>query len=162
MANPTYNNADFAWFCGVFEGEGHVSHRSNGQGGTTRGLTIGSTDYDVLQRVRDITGVGNIKGPYERSGTNKPMYVWFVGRWNAVEPLIQAMLPWMGTRRRLKLEALLADPPKRIRLSQDGNGCHKGHPFTTRNTRIEKDGSRTCRTCASENMRRYRASGITT
>lgn len=35
--------------------------------------------------------------------------------------------------------------------------CKRGHEFTAENTRLDKRGSRVCRTCVREAMRRYRA-----
>jgi hypothetical protein len=34
--------------------------------------------------------------------------------------------------------------------------CKRGHPFDSGNTRINRDGSRACRTCERERMRRVR------
>ena len=109
-----YDAVALAWFCGLFEGEGWVDHRPNGKGATTRGLCIEMTDRDVLDRIVAGLGVGTVRGPY--GGTNKPRFHWSLRRWYEVEPLIEAMLPLMGERRRVRLQGLLDDPPGRRRM----------------------------------------------
>jgi hypothetical protein len=103
--------ADFAWACGLFEGEGSVIHRGHGRS-MHRGLSLGMTDLDVLERFASIMG-GRIGQRSERGGAYKPMWRWQLARWRDVEPLLRRMLPYMGARRRGAMEKLLADPPKR-------------------------------------------------
>jgi hypothetical protein len=38
--------------------------------------------------------------------------------------------------------------------------CHRGHPFTPENTRINPDGARVCRICSRERDRSYRAAAL--
>jgi len=45
----------------------------------------------------------------------------------------------------------------RIRATKARTHCKRGHPFNERNILITKDGARTCRECARENLRRSRA-----
>jgi hypothetical protein len=101
---------ELAWLAGLFEGEGSVIHRGYSRS-KQRGVVIAMTDKDVIERAALITQVGSVtRMPDTRSG--KPMWRWTLSRWCDLEPLLREMLPWLGIRRRAKVEALLADPPR--------------------------------------------------
>jgi hypothetical protein len=53
-------NAQIAWAAGLFEGEGTIVDST----GSVQ-LRVKMTDLDVLERLLDVFGVGDIYGPYE-------------------------------------------------------------------------------------------------
>lgn len=116
---PLYEGVEFAWACGLFEGEGSVVNRENRYThyergpsvARNRGLCLSTTDRDVLERFCRIVGVGKI-GPQRVRPGCKPLFRWTVSRWCEVQPLAAAMLPLMGDRRATAIRALLANPPK--------------------------------------------------
>lgn len=106
------HEVQFAWACGLFEGEGTVGHGSNGQGATTRSLVLAMTDQDVVLRFAEVVGVGSVSGPHVRPNPrHKALWSWRVHRWEWLAPLAERMLPFMGSRRRQQLRAVLDDPP---------------------------------------------------
>ena len=104
---PVSRYEDFAWACGLFEGEGTVINRGRGRR-RNRGLSLSTTDLDVIQRFQAIVGVGAV---YSSGGTNKTLWRWTVSRWCDTEPLAKRMLPYMGQRRGEAIRDLLASAP---------------------------------------------------
>lgn len=88
-------NPDFAWFVGVFEGEGCITLQRG-----RPNLQIAMTDGDIIHRIREVTGVGSVfVSTREKRHRSKPMWHWSVSRqWDAVELLLR-MLPLLGDRR---------------------------------------------------------------
>jgi hypothetical protein len=90
-------NALIAWAACLFEAEGTIVDST----GSVQ-LRVKMTDLDVLERLADVFGVGEIYGPYKpgsRDGhVRKPYWVWI-----CTEPFIrkifEAMAPWLGARR---------------------------------------------------------------
>lgn len=125
---------EFAWACGLFEGEGSITHKKS-KGRVLRVLSLGSTDEDVVRRFHKVVGVGKVRGPYRSNGprslpTHKPIWHWTCGRWVDGAPLLERMMPFLGDRRREKAMDYLAHPPKRIQM---GTHCTKGHELTEDN-----------------------------
>jgi hypothetical protein len=105
---------DFAWACGLFEGEGNIrNHMDANSRRNVRRLTVGTTDLDVLERFASVVGCGKIRGGRERTNNGKLMWRWECSHWDDTEPLLRRMLPHLGVRRRAAAEALLANPPSR-------------------------------------------------
>jgi hypothetical protein len=90
-------SAQIAWAAGLFEGEGTIVDSA----GPVQ-LRVKMTDLDVLERLLDVFGVGEIYGPYEsgsRDGhVRKPHWVWICGE-PFVRKVFEAMAPWLGARR---------------------------------------------------------------
>ena len=101
MARPP--KAEVAWAAGLFEGEGSVVLTPWGVR-----LQIKMTDEDVLQHFRAILG-GNINGPYQYNVPGKParkqFWFWSLGG-PAVLRVCRLLEPWMGKRRRERMEQL--------------------------------------------------------
>src|SRR5437660_7917080 len=91
------DKASTAWLAGLFEGEGCISFT----GKSSVCVTIKMSDRDVIERCRTVSGVGRIYGPWPRP-SGKPMWEWNVYPVEDVERLLQALLPWLGERRRAK------------------------------------------------------------
>jgi DNA-binding transcriptional regulator WhiA len=87
-----------AWFTGLFEGEGCIwkDPRSN-----SIRLTVNSTDKDIIDRLYQMAGCGDIKPikfPPERAHY-KPAWVWYLHKAKEVRRLLVLMLPYFGERR---------------------------------------------------------------
>ena len=112
---------DIAWAAGVFEGEGCFyvppEPARKRKRGRTPSVTLVSTDYDTVIRLRTIVGVGGIHGPTIRPN-RKPFWTWHVHSFEGVQHVIALFWSFLGIRRKAKArEALLANldrrPPQR-------------------------------------------------
>jgi hypothetical protein len=102
------------WAAGLFEGEGCIYiERPSSSGRRGVRLVLSSTDYDVLVRFHDVFDCGNIfphKGKAaagRRILGHKQLWAWRLGKANEVEGVIRALIPYMGLRRRAKMEEAL-------------------------------------------------------
>jgi hypothetical protein len=68
-------------------------------------VSVCMTDRDVLDRLRNVTGMGSVAGPYHRGG--KPIFYWKVSRGVDALTLMLEVLPHMGERRSGRIQALL-------------------------------------------------------
>lgn len=66
----------------------------------------GSTDQDVVERLQRYTGIGQITGPYSRE-PHKTVWYWTVTNRRDAVALMEAMYPYMGERRRAKIDEVL-------------------------------------------------------
>jgi hypothetical protein len=112
---------ELAWACGLFEGEGcawarpnsanYRAKRPNGGDMRTVGMSVTSTDRDVLERfARVVGGPGRIYGPKNpgnREGT-RPVYYWTTQRRAEVARLLTLFRPMLGERRGAKADEVLA------------------------------------------------------
>ncbi len=104
---------DIAWFTGLFEGEGSVHIDKNGGDAKSRGcgcLVIAMTDKDTIEKVRKTTGVGAVQGPYKPNtsyGGKKQIWRWRVRGSDAVQTLIELMLPRLSLRRTQQAKEVL-------------------------------------------------------
>jgi hypothetical protein len=94
--------AEAAWVAGIFEGEGSFSSKTRPR------MVVSMTDFDITQRLRNVTGVGllyqskpNAKAHY------KPVQIWAVQRARHVKGLIEVLYPWLGERRRCNADQIL-------------------------------------------------------
>lgn len=94
------DKAQLAWLAGWLEGEG--CFWIAGRGARIQGTT---TDKDVAERAQRLAG-GRLHS-CQRSD-RKLRWDWIVARRDEVEPLLQALQPWMGERRGAKVAELLA------------------------------------------------------
>lgn len=95
---------EIAWVAGIIEGEGtFVAHGS--------GVRIGvaMTDIDIINRLAAVTGIGNVYHNLSVARPHhKPASLWCVGRRAHAVHLFAAIYPWLGRRRRERIDALLA------------------------------------------------------
>jgi hypothetical protein len=90
-----------AWVAGILEGEGSfVSSKSIA-------IQVTMTDLDILQRLRQLTGVGRIYSITRRKDIHKDAWIWAVQRRAHIRHVINAVLPWLGERRTLAARRLL-------------------------------------------------------
>lgn len=104
-----------AWVAGLFEGEGSATLGLPRSGsGRQRRLQIANTERDIVERAKDILGVGTIQvddGP-ARMGY-KPELFWSISSWLEIEMVIGQIFPFLGQRRTASVVRLLENPPLR-------------------------------------------------
>ena len=106
-----------AWAAGLFEGEGYLCIATpKGKGGrTTNGWRIGleMTDKDVVLRFACLFGlsVKTRERSKESKGENhwKNLHIAMTSHQAKVKEIVDALLPFMGERRRLKMEEFLGN-----------------------------------------------------
>lgn len=133
-----------AWAIGLFEGEGCILI------GTLRGarrvvLTLGMTDYDVVERFVAVVGVGRIISRPGRKPEHRPFHTWSIsGR--KCGPVLELLMDGFGKRRRAKAEDALAALAQTKTANRDKTHCPLGHPYDDANTWRYR-GFRRCRAC---------------
>jgi hypothetical protein len=150
---------EIAWLAGLFEGEGTIviRHRKFVR------LVIGMTDRDVIERVDALVPMPN--GPRRKTGEKahyKDQFIWYAQRAPIVESLLNAMLPWLGDRRRARaieaLEVLVKHHPGSPGHQRRAKThCPQDHPYDDKNTYTNARGQRSCRICNRQRARRYEA-----
>jgi hypothetical protein len=96
-------DADWAWVAGIIEGEGNLALRRSGRTASTRcqlQVQVKMCDLDVIEQLRERTGVGQIYGPrIGRKANHSPSWIWAVNRTDEVQLVLLRILPWLGKRR---------------------------------------------------------------
>lgn len=130
---------EWAWFTGIFEGEGSIAFT----GKNSVAVAIGMTDLDVIQRVKQIAGAGAIYlREHER---NKPMHYWKVHRAPESKRILEQMLPLLGERRGARAEGAL----ERLKSVRKEGFCKRGHPMSGPNLYVSPgSGQRLCKACS--------------
>lgn len=101
---------DIGWVAGIFEGEGSVSastaRRTDGRSRRSPQLkfSIGMTDFDVLEEVHRIVGMGTLCGPYSRPN-KKDHWVWSIQKQADAIAFAELIRPYLFSRRREQLDA---------------------------------------------------------
>lgn len=110
----TWDPVDIAWVAGIIEGEGCISvrHAKDSQKAKSPRpwvvCTVAMNDFDVVQRLHDVTGIGNVcrARVYPQKPSWNPTLKWTVAKQKDLARLLLAIAPLMGERRRQKtLEA---------------------------------------------------------
>lgn len=123
MALLSLSEFELGWVSGLLDGEGSFglgssAHRKDEPTARTLIITCGMTDPDTIERLKSVTGIGNVnteKRRDPRRANSKQMYIWQVGRRADVVALLQAIQPHMSTRRQARIQELLDH--------------HAGHPI---------------------------------
>lgn len=102
-------------------------------------VTCGSTDLDVVEKLRRITGIGAVSRESrkdKRRDYAKPFWVWGASARMDVVPFLEEIRPHMGVRRGAKIDELLEyhyqHPPKYNLKAEHGTvtrfrgGCRCG------------------------------------
>ena len=105
-------DAGLAWAAGLFEGEG-CSWTSRNKNGTVKiGLSVTSTDRDVLERFAAIVGgTGRVRARAKnptRNAATKPVFQWTTQEREDVRRILRLMRPLLGERRAAKADVLLS------------------------------------------------------
>ena len=96
---------DRGWLAGIIEGEGCFTTAKQGEQIV---FWLSSTDKDVVQRVQQLLGFGNVRqipDHYTRLGT-KPVWRIQAGARNEVLALMDEIYPLMGARRQARIDEL--------------------------------------------------------
>lgn len=105
---PTSDGLDpfIAWCAGLYEGEGTVYYNKAVK--TQKGRTyiqhqlmiqIGMTDLDVLEKFQEFVDCGTISGPYYDRGRNRPIWRYYICKFNDVKRVMEDLTPWLSKRR---------------------------------------------------------------
>jgi hypothetical protein len=137
---------EWAWFAGLFEGEGHIGL----VGANSVSLRINMTDRDVLERVCALVG-GSIV-TLAKVNEQKQRWCWQVVREDRVRVALERMKPYLMSRRLARLE----EAERRLAQVRRHGYCHKGHRLDAVNLLISPT-SRRCRICQREGERARRA-----
>ena len=162
-------NVWIAWAAGLFEGEGSAvcSPMGGRRRGLQRRLQVPMSDRDVLDHLRVVLNAGSVRpvkaASHTMKGPRKQMFVWTCGRWTDIVRICNAILPWLGERRRAQVQRLLANPAGRAGWA-DKTQCMRGHPLVGPDAHIYRYGNaRVCKACHqhgyAERIGRRRASG---
>ena len=111
-----WKKEDLLWMAGLLEGEGSfIVRRKKGAA-----IQCNMTDEDVLLKLAQCAGVGNVTGPYEPSGksSRRKVWAWGVRRCLEVEALMRALRPYMGRRRQAQIDVALKQLVKKTGGSQ--------------------------------------------
>lgn len=95
---------DAAWVAGLLEGEGSFINTPSNKGV----ISLQLTDLDVLQKLHRIVGAGGIHEVHRTRPGGKPCWGWKIGSRADVLALIDQLYPYMGERRRAKMDEIVA------------------------------------------------------
>lgn len=131
--------SEWAWFAGIFEGEGCIDWNSK----NSVRLEVKMTDGDIIERLRLISHVGTIRA-VPRPPPLKTAWSWRVTNKTDVLHVLDHIHNYLGIRRSAK--AVLA------RERMDGmrklGTCKRGHVIAGDNVYIRPDNQRRfCRIC---------------
>jgi hypothetical protein len=146
----TITEVEAAWLAGLYEGEGHCS-----QDKTSKHIrvVISMTDFDIINRVYQITGIGSVKTYFSTKNNHKPIRTWYVGSRESIE-FLKIILPWLGERRKQRaLECINIRSTSLGQSRPTDSHCIHGHSYEFPNGR---DSRGTCRQCKRESDKRYR------
>lgn len=105
---------EIIWAAGLFEGEGYICVACpKGKGGRTSNgwrLGIEMTDKDIVERFAKVFNLTvKFKPKAHKNPKWKDLYVAQVSHQAKVKEIVDALLPYMGERRRSKMEEFLGD-----------------------------------------------------
>ena len=100
------NEVESAWLAGLIEGEGFLSIKQ----GRNPLLGINMTDLDVLERAQQVSGYGTITARRKEKDHHREQWGWRVCTQPHVNEICLAIYPHMGSRRRARIDEVLALP----------------------------------------------------
>ena len=104
--------SNYAWAAGLIEGEGCFTYHSDGK---RPYFLMDMTDKDVLQKFQVVFPETNLRGPYLHK--NKPLHKerWRIDAYgDKCVHIMKAVYPWMGQRRKNKIDELLTHDDNRL------------------------------------------------
>lgn len=102
------NEAEAAWLAGMYEGEGCLYSRITQRRRYPR-IRIRMTDEDVVRKIHTISGVGLFYESSPPKENRQQLYVWEVNKLSDVKTVFRHIYPWLGKRRRAKVDELMGD-----------------------------------------------------
>ena len=140
----TISFSDFMWFVGFFEGEGSIVYniaRKN------LSISIVSTDYENVERCKNIIKWGTIQGPYSKAN-RKNWWYWSICSGPAVVSLISEMYEYLSPRRQSQVVAAINKYHLRTDMRHRKKSvCGKGHILDEENRMINHNSGRICKKC---------------
>jgi hypothetical protein len=110
------NPFDLGWFVGILEGEGTfaIERKEQGKYKYPR-VKVKMTDVDIIIRLHQVSGVGDIYGPYTdpKRPQDKQAFVWRTNRSTDAVAVLNLIYPYMGERRKQQIEEGLSFVPGR-------------------------------------------------
>jgi hypothetical protein len=141
-------NEDWAWFAGLFEGEGTIGFT----GANTVRLAIKMTDRDVLERAQRVAGGKVRRSPRKNIPAHwKPIWDWYIDRSDLVGPVLEKIEPYLLARRRGRLE----EAQQRLSNVRRDGYCKHGHKLDEGHLYIGPKGERRCKICSNERARQW-------
>lgn len=113
------SEVEYAWASGILEGEGCFSlHLPKGKNVPQTAIHCEMTDKDIIYRLRDVFGVGNINysdnvRSRKDSSKRKPTYIWSVQSKSGCMEVLLRVMPYLGERRLRKASEMLESIEKR-------------------------------------------------
>lgn len=95
-------DAEAAWIAGILEGEGCWTKLSS----DGWAISVGMTDLDVLEKMQNLTGIGNLYSRQPLNENHKLQHAWHVASKRHCEWLSVQVWPWLCSRRRAKLTTI--------------------------------------------------------
>lgn len=109
MDTSLWSRENIAWLAGLIEGEGCILVGKRENGAKSFRIAVNMTDKDVLCRVAEISGIGSVRGPFQPvNAKHKPFYRWNINRGEYVMALLSALYPFMGERRKGRINEAFA------------------------------------------------------
>ena len=112
------DRCDLLWVAGLLEGEGCFRlHRDVQRRGPNRyvyyrpRVICAMTDRDVIEKLQLVTGMGRISLGRKTAPRHKDYWQWTVSRDGDAISLMKALYPHLGSRRRAKIDQILARWP---------------------------------------------------
>lgn len=89
------SDTEIAWLAGMFDGEGHISVKvALSENALGPKIQVTNTCRAILDRIRNVTGVGHITARTRQNPRWKQTYDWRATNRNAVRILV-AIRPWL-------------------------------------------------------------------
>ena len=108
------SNEETAWVAGLLEGEGCFSlgprvNRVKSEKIRQIRVTCEMTDIDTIQRLHKYSRIGAVGSPRtdKRYSNSKPMWRWSASKRSEIIPFLEAIRPYMLSRRTGKIDELL-------------------------------------------------------
>ena len=151
------NTKESAWCAGFFDGEGCFSvHNSRGR--LHGQACIAQADRRVLDRFRTAVGLGQINGPYERSGNRQHQFSYSAYGHERVQAILGFLWNDLGHLKRQQGRSVLVSvrtqgPDRRKRI---GGKCVRGHDVNKPENQLRMpDGEIRCRPCSRVASREF-------
>lgn len=100
------DSCNLYWLAGILEGEGSFFIRKL-KGKEYPTIAVKMTDQDVVERIKQITGVGTICTQKPDKLNWKQTYKWQVAKSLDAINLMRLVLPLMGQRRKIRIKSIL-------------------------------------------------------